>query len=316
MSETYDIVIVTYNRYKLLEECVSKAINQKHRPDRIIIVNNASTDNTKEYLDNIQSNMTHWPQITVINLESNTGGAGGFYAGIKESLRFSSRWVVIIDDDAMLRNDFWLEMEKGIKENQNVQCFACTVYVNGKIDCGHRSRVHYYKKRGIRRKKYVASLLDDYDQDYFKIDNATFCGLVINKEIIKTIGLPEKDYFIWNDDTEYCIRIKEKSDIINVTRAGLDHKTNLLAGSSSTGELRYVWKEYYGIRNRIDIAKKYDSFFEVIMTLLSLKKRAYFCKIRTVIDRDNRDDWEYNYQLLRNAIRDGFKGRLGRNALY
>lgn len=38
--------------------------------------------------------------------------------------------------------------------------------------------------------------LDKYKKEYFYLDLFSFVGCVINKEIIMSIGLPEKDYFI------------------------------------------------------------------------------------------------------------------------
>ena len=54
MPEGYAIVIVTYNRVQLLRECVAHAEAQTSRPDSIIIVDNASTDDTRAYLEELE----------------------------------------------------------------------------------------------------------------------------------------------------------------------------------------------------------------------------------------------------------------------
>jgi len=48
MTEKISVVIITRNRSKMLEDCLESLIKQTHLPDEIIVVDNASTDNTKE----------------------------------------------------------------------------------------------------------------------------------------------------------------------------------------------------------------------------------------------------------------------------
>ena len=49
-----DAVIVTYNRLKLLKECISAVLNQTKSINNIIVVNNSSSDGTPEYLKELR----------------------------------------------------------------------------------------------------------------------------------------------------------------------------------------------------------------------------------------------------------------------
>ena len=68
-------VVVTYNRLGCLKQCLNALRNQSCQQFDIIVVNNGSTDGTKEFLDSQKD-------IIVIH-QQNLGGAGGFYAGMK-----------------------------------------------------------------------------------------------------------------------------------------------------------------------------------------------------------------------------------------
>ena len=68
-------VIVTYNRLEKLRKCLSCYENQSICPSEIIIVNNNSSDGTKEFLEQWKC-LDSSIKKTVINLESNQGGAG------------------------------------------------------------------------------------------------------------------------------------------------------------------------------------------------------------------------------------------------
>lgn len=70
-------VVVTYNRVNLLQRVVKALESQTIGLYKILVVNNGSTDGTKEWLDS-QTN------LTVIH-QDNVGGSGGFYRGINEA---------------------------------------------------------------------------------------------------------------------------------------------------------------------------------------------------------------------------------------
>lgn len=78
MTTQVAVTVVTYNRLNLLKECLQALRRQTIKAD-IIIVNNGSTDGTKEYLDSKEG-------IFVIHQE-NLGGAGGFYAGTRQAFK-------------------------------------------------------------------------------------------------------------------------------------------------------------------------------------------------------------------------------------
>ena len=91
---TFTVVIVTYNRIKLLKECLERVENQTSCVESIVIVNNNSQDGTTEYLATLVENRKYH----IVNLHENMGGAGGFYYGVKEALSCSGEWILLIDD--------------------------------------------------------------------------------------------------------------------------------------------------------------------------------------------------------------------------
>ena len=99
----YAVVIATYNRRQLLEECIDHVRNQTIAPDSIIVVNNASADDTGNYLINLAKQNE---LFDMINLPRNIGGAGGFSKGIERALEKGADCVLIIDDDAMIAGDY------------------------------------------------------------------------------------------------------------------------------------------------------------------------------------------------------------------
>ena len=84
-------VVVTYNRLALLKKVIDLLKRQTRQLDSIVIVNNGSTDGTKEWLEQEKN-------ITLIN-QSNSGGAGGFETGVKYAYENEADWIWMMDDD-------------------------------------------------------------------------------------------------------------------------------------------------------------------------------------------------------------------------
>ena len=74
-------LVVTYNRRALLEECLRAIEAQTVRPDELILVDNASTDGTRELLR--EGGYLDRPDVTYLRLDENLGSSGGFARGFE-----------------------------------------------------------------------------------------------------------------------------------------------------------------------------------------------------------------------------------------
>ena len=239
----FGVVIVTYNRLNLLKECVEACLSQTYKFSSIIIVNNCSTDGTFEYLEGLKEET-----IKVINCEKNLGGAGGFYEGIKYATEINNcDYLLIIDDDAIINKDYnekiKIGIENTISKSEGISAFSGTVITENEIVVSTRKKIN----KDFEFEKCDKSL---YKQEYFDYDSSSFCGLYVSMDIIKQIGLPKKDFFIWYDDTEYCMRIRKYTIIRNINNAVLNHKAPIESSSGVT------CKSYYGERNKLYVEKK------------------------------------------------------------
>ena len=70
-------VVVTHNRCNLLGRCIDHLLTQTSSPDAILVINNASTDNTVEMLER-----RNVPFVT----QANVGSAGGWHGGIQHAI--------------------------------------------------------------------------------------------------------------------------------------------------------------------------------------------------------------------------------------
>jgi glycosyltransferase involved in cell wall biosynthesis len=100
------VLIATKDRRVLLERCVKSVFNQNIYPDEIIIVNDGSVDDTKNFLDSLKNEKI---DIKIINRSKNSGVNIARHEGIKVA---KSQWIAFLDDD----DEFFPDAIKKIKE--------------------------------------------------------------------------------------------------------------------------------------------------------------------------------------------------------
>lgn len=239
----YSVVIVTYNRLELLRECLSQCFLQSVPFKEILVVDNNSSDGTGEYLEGLSAANKN---LTILCLPENTGGAGGFFEGLR-SVDKNTDYILLLDDDAVIDKDYIKNIEPYITEG--IQAYSGTVYAGD--GSGPRQR-HKLVNRTFLLTKPAGSIL--YEKSFFDYDISSFCGLLLSAKLVCEAGLPIREYYIWNDDIEYSLRIRTKTVFRNVNAAFLVHKT--------TGRIcahRYSWKSYYGGRNAWDTCLRYSA---------------------------------------------------------
>ena len=185
---TVAAVIVTYNRLNDLKVCLAAVKGQIRKPEGIIVVNNGSTDGTKEYLASQEG-------VTAINQE-NLGGAGGFYAGTKNAYDNGYDWVWMMDDDGIAEEH---QLENLLKTAEKHGYKALNALVVSKVD---HTRLPFGSKQPLTEL--------DLSGDTIEKPVMPFNGTFIHREVMDKIGFIKKEMFIWGDEQEYMARIRKK----------------------------------------------------------------------------------------------------------
>lgn len=189
-------VVVTYNRKSLLRENLNALLNQKSVIPDVIIVDNASNDGT----DQMIKEEFDCPKVKYFNTGANLGGAGGFQFGVREAMKLDYDYVWIMDDDTVPESDALLGL---IEAESNID-----------INWGALSSLALWTDGGVckanRQKRSLFRFVSD--EDYIRgvpipVEMASFVSLLVKTQVIKEIGLPIGEYFIWTDDYEFTGRI-------------------------------------------------------------------------------------------------------------
>lgn len=227
-------VVVTYNRQELLSECVTALRNQTRQIDKILVINNGSTDNTESWLSR-QSDIEYFTQ-------KNIGSGGGFNTGINLAYQMGYDWIWLMDDDGFPKND---ALENLLEDNANQKLCLRNCAVINKED----------KNSFVWKTGNYAGINEVNEQIIHNFAHP-FNGTLLTKEIIKKVGLPRKELFIWGDETEYYHRIISQHKIPFYTKVNSVHYHPASAYSyKNDWDFSSNWKMYYYVRNRFHILK-------------------------------------------------------------
>jgi len=249
VSESVAIVVVTFNRADLLGRTLDGLAAQVHAPDAVIIVDNASTDHTRDVLD-AHSGLP----LQRIHLDTNTGGAGGFHAGVQSAYDQGFDRIWLMDDDVVPAPDC-LSVLMAIDE-------PCLMSVR------EDTRGHLVEKAAtdfeltrpwaIRPKRSSVETL--YGErtampPRVELHNVAFEGFLVRREVIATIGLPDDSFFIFYDDVDLALRARRAGfriwavrDAVLVRQLDFDQQHAL-----------DTWKGYYMYRNLFAVHFRYGT---------------------------------------------------------
>ena len=281
-------IVVTYNRKKLLLECLDALRGQTYPLHRIILIDNASTDGTREEVEQKQ-----YTNLQYVMMEKNAGGAGGFYEGLRQALDSDSDYVWIMDDDTIPSPDSLQELlnAEHILREEGEDCAFLASAVYGP----HGEAMNLPMLDTRREDNGYSGWYRQLHHGMVSIRAATFVSLLVPMEKLRMCGLPYKDFFIWGDDTEFTMRLSTYAGKgYFVGKSVVCHKrTNCRSlniyneqNAERIGNYRYFY------RNQLMRARYYDHYagylrckLRFILTVLSHLKDPHGFKKTGIVFR-------------------------------
>lgn len=298
-------VVVTFNRRQLLAKTLEALLNGTRSPDRIFIYDNASTDETPEYLE--EKGYLAEKKITYIRAKENLGSATGNARAIKAAYQAGFDWVWVFDDD-LLPDHRALEFLVKDSKLDDAHCFA-SVDLNEK----DTSELAWYNDLLKDGQIITAKTYADLGGDALVESNGIgYLGLFLPRRIIKKVGYPDERLFIWADDVDYMRRIRSAGfRQFFVLRSLTYHPKAPYSNIKILGKDVYItmaapWKEYYAIRNSIYIWSKYDGRAKTL--LIKVPKQLILWSYVLIKYQDKK---LIRAGIYSRAFFDGITGRLG-----
>lgn len=257
-------VVVTFNRDELLKRNLNSIRSQTFTPQYVIVVDNACSTAT----ENLVSEFGY----QYISGSSELGGAGGYKLGLENSLKTNAEFIWLLDDDGYpAANCLSNQIEWSIKEELAISSPLCisqsdhtqssNPYILGMKKV---SNVEYLEKLKVRRN--VIQL---------------FNGVLIERNCIEKIGLPNPELFIRGDELDYFYRIRKAGIKCGlVSTAHYYHPSSVSEYPNSRNSIFGVVvpsdqkKKYYQFRNQGYLVRKHRLVSKGVLDWL--KYSSYF----------------------------------------
>ncbi|QIM15857.1 glycosyltransferase [Leucobacter insecticola] len=288
-------VIVTFNRLEKLKTVIASIEAQTHAPSSLVIVDNASTDGTGDYLRALKSPL----RLDIVSLSTNTGGAGGFSAGMRRGYELGADFVWIMDDDGYPEPEALERLihgfDEAVDELGEEMPFACSVvkYIDGSI-CEMNNPVPTWDWGRLLAR----------GQNSVMVTRCSFVSVLIPRWAIERHGLPYKEYFIWFDDAEYTLRLSRECPGVQVLDSVTVHDMGENAGVNfGMIDAKNAWKFAYGVRNEASYRRQHQSLPHFLMfaaqVIVGMRRGGVQSKHRRQMYRKLWEGFKFNPQVDR-----------------
>jgi GT2 family glycosyltransferase len=315
-------VVVTYNRKELLGKCLDSLLSQSHPLDALYIVDNGSTDGTYGFLrdralvppiagqerkpgETVASvdaavSSGRCVKVCYMGLAENTGSAGGFHAGLERAAADGHDWLWLMDDDTLPAPDALAVLVQKKTELQAARSerFILNSLVlaqDGDSDDDLAFPLQELSAAGLPKPRVYHWRLSEVKG---RIRNGLyrwvcpFNGMFVPVRVVTEVGLPNPDFFIWGDESDFLWRIAKQFEFYTAVDSKVRHP-RCRPGA-------FTWKSYYQIRNML-VVNRHFSFpvlrnFRLILSSLIAGLRH----------------GRPGLVLVLRAIFDGLTGRLGK----
>ncbi|MEU9021870.1 glycosyltransferase [Actinomadura sp. NPDC048394] len=236
-------VVVTYNRRDLLAEALTALGGQTRPPDAVIVVDNASADGTPAMVRD------RFPGADLVELAGNTGGAGGFAAGLARALEPGAAadpdaepdLIWLMDDDTVPEPGALAALLDARDRAPETPALVASrvVWTDGRDHPMNTPRV----KPGASKAELAAAARAGCTP----IRSASFVSVLVDAALVRERGLPVADYFLWNDDFEFTTRLLRGRTGLYCPASVVVHKTRTFGGTDADPGDRF----YYEVRNKL-----------------------------------------------------------------
>jgi len=259
MLEKIDLIIISYNRQEELEETIENVLLYRNSINKIIIIDNASVDNTKEMLEKYKQDVL----FEIILSDENLGVAGGRNLGIQKS---NADILVFLDDDAVFN----------VKENP-FEIVRKDFLNNSKLGIIAFKIVNFYSNE-IQRHEFP---FVDKNINANKTQKCAYyvgAGHAIKKEVFIKCGLYPEDYFYGKEELDLSLRAINKGyELLYEAQIEVLHK------QSPKGRMKNDEKWLQVYLNRLVISYKYYPFqYKIVSNFLWFLKIVKITKNITI----------------------------------
>jgi GT2 family glycosyltransferase len=224
--ELVSIVIVNYNGEEILCPCLDSVYAQSYRPIEVIVVDNASKDESVRVIED------KFPAVRIILSEKNIGFAAGNNRGVAEA---HGEYIVLLNNDTIVEDD-WLPPLIEMLKRPNVSAVTSKVVTEGVLST-------FYEKNGTIN--YLGYNIMGEFTDLSRVFFAGGASVMFRKD---EVGEPFLDeYFLYHEDVFLSWKLRLRGRSVAMAQQSIVHHK----GSATVRQQASGFVTFYQERNRL-----------------------------------------------------------------
>lgn len=238
MKDLVSIIIVNWNGKKFLKKCFSSLEKINYPNYEIILVDNGSTDGSVEYIKK------NFPQVKIIQNKENLGFAEANNIGYQQA---KGKYILLLNNDTEVTPDFLNRLVTVLKSDEKIGVVQPKILLSsqpskietvGSYLTSTGFLYHFGWEKDAKKPKY------NLRQEIFSARGAC---MLIKKEVVEKVGLFDKDFFAYFEETDFCWRTWLAGyKIIYVPNSVICHK-----GGGTASRISLPFIDYHSFKNRI-----------------------------------------------------------------
>lgn len=258
------VIILNWNAANDTIDCIQRIDNWKYLKPTIIIVDNASIDNSVDIIRQA------CPNIRLICNEKNLGFAGGTNQGVVAALSQGDMPILLLNNDALIDESDLIRLLETLQENRALG-FVGPLLFDGEhhdklLSAGGKNPIKHHQTRILK--------LAPMSKPVQVVEYVSGTAVVIKAEVFRTVGYLDEDYFFSTELADLCMRAKRAGYL-----SAIDARARAFHATSRSASLRDTLYVYYIIRNRFIFIRNsphkmkiyYYTFWAIYSLALALK---------------------------------------------
>jgi GT2 family glycosyltransferase len=243
------VVILNYNGKSLAEECIQSVLSSPYPNKQIVLVDNASTDGSVDYLRNF------FPELVVVVNSDNLGVTAGRNRGFVEAIRRGADYILSLDNDTRIVPDLIDALVAVAESDPRIGVVGPKTYTDdgsGRLQCTG-GRITY--TQNVCTQRGLGEM--DYGQ-YEKIEDVDYFpgfGFMARRSVFERLNFLDENFHGYgHEDTDFCVRAAQLNyRIVYVPKALLWHRGSATIGGYSPR------KKYLEAVNSAYFVRKYGT---------------------------------------------------------
>jgi hypothetical protein len=223
-----------------------KSLLASRRPiDDIIVVNNDSSDDTRDALKDVSS------KITYIHTGSNLGFSGGTNVGIREALKRGADRVLLVNSDVIVPPDTVDHLERCLDTTPAAGIAGPVVLARSEPDRIASLGMSYAPSTGRMRHRGNGAMAGPDQPASRIVDGVSGCLMLVNGDVFDAVGLFDEEYFFSFEDLDFCLKARRAGfATVLAGRANVYHEGGQSLGATSPRRF------YFAARNHLLLARR------------------------------------------------------------